>query len=172
MYDTPHPNTARRFAPGRSTGPLERFGADAVSVVVVVVMAAVMAACGSSGGAAAPTRAYVLRLHIDDSSDEYAYVAADPVDLRIGDAVTFRVTNTGTLIHDMQIIDPAGTEVGAMAPIPAGGTADVTVLFDEAGYYRLDCLIDDHLTRHHMQSIVEVVDAGDVDATDTITSST
>ena len=32
----------------------------------------------------------------------------------------------------------------------------VEVYFDEAGFYRLNCNVDDHLTLHGMQEIVEV----------------
>ena len=40
----------------------------------------------------------------------------------------------------------------------AGGTASVTVWFEEPGFYRINCLVDDHLTEHGMQAIVEVTE--------------
>lgn len=129
-------------------------------VAVAVLAAAVLplAACASDG-VAEPVREYTLRLRADDSEQEYSYIAVDPIDLRVGDEVTFEFDNTGALPHDLQVVDPDGVEVG-LAPIAgAGATTSVTVLFDEPGFYRLNCLVDDHLTAHAMQAIVEVTDA-------------
>jgi plastocyanin len=117
-----------------------------------------LAACADNG-AAEPVRSYTLRLSADDSQEEYTYIADDPVDIRVGDEVTFEFNNTGELIHDLQVMDPEGDEIGLAEPVGSGGTTSVTVLFEEPGYYRLNCLVDDHLTLHSMQSIVEVTEA-------------
>jgi hypothetical protein len=34
----------------------------------------------------------------------------------------------------------------------------VTARFDEPGYFRLDCLVDDHLTVHEMHTFFEVTE--------------
>lgn len=117
-----------------------------------------LAACGSDGDAE-PLRSYTLHLRADDSADRYLYVAEDPIDLRVGDEVTFEFDNTGTLAHDLQVVDPDGGVLGVADVAPAGGTTSVTVLFEEPGYYRLNCLVDNHLTEHDMQAVVEVTDA-------------
>lgn len=114
---------------------------------------------GCAGNATTePERAYVLDLEVDDSGDEYRYVAVDPVDVRVGDEVTFTLTNTGTLVHDLRVVSPDGNALASTRPTAPGATAQVTVRFDEPGFHRLDCLVDDHLVAHGMQSFVEVTE--------------
>jgi len=111
---------------------------------------------GGDGGGA--ERTYSVGLEVDDSGDRYRYVATDTVDIRVGDEVTFELANTGALIHDLQVVDPEGNRVGYAAPVPPGGDATVTVRFEEAGFFRLNCLVDDHLTAHEMQTFFEVTE--------------
>ncbi len=127
----------------------------ATTVLPVILLAA---ACGGNGPAE-PVRAYTINMHTDDSMDEYDYIADDPIDVRVGDEVTFDVAITGTLIHDLQIVDPQGRAIGAAPPAVPGDSTSVTVLFEEPGFYRLNCLVDDHLTEHAMQAIIEVTGA-------------
>jgi plastocyanin len=129
-----------------------------VVVAVVVPLPLLLAACGG-GDVVAPVRSYSIDLHTDDSGDEYAYVADDPIDVRVGDEVTFDVAITGTLIHDLQVVDPDGATIATAPPAGPDNSTTLTVLFDEPGFYRLNCLVDDHLTRHGMQAIIEVTDA-------------
>lgn len=127
--------------------------------LLLAVVAAVVAACGGNAdGNPEPVRSYTLHLRTDDSESEYMYVAEDPIDLRVGDEVTFELRNPGTLIHDLQIVDPAGDDIATAPSADPGRTTSVTVMFEEAGFYRLNCLIDDHLTAHGMQAIVEVTE--------------
>ena len=127
-------------------------------VVALAAGVSVLAACGSDG-AAEPVRSYTLHLRAEDDEAEYVYIAEDPVDLRVGDEVTFEFDNAGTLPHDLQVVAPNGEAVGVSAVANPGATASVTVLLEEPGYYRLNCLVDDHLTEHGMQEIVEVTEA-------------
>lgn len=129
-----------------------------LGAAVVLVTGALLVGCGADG-AAEPVRTYTLRLRTDDSGAEYEYIAVDPLDLRVGDEVTFEFDNTGSLPHDVQVVDPSGAQVGVSTVANPGATTSVTVLFDEAGFYRLNCLVDDHLTAHGMQAIVEVTEA-------------
>ncbi len=121
------------------------------------ILLLVAAACGSNSGAE-PERSYAIGLEVEDDSDRYRYVATDAVDIRVGDEVTFELVNTGGLIHDLQVVDPEGNRVGYAEPAAPGADATVTVLFDETGFFRLNCLVDDHLTEHDMQTFFEVTD--------------
>lgn len=126
----------------------------------IVLAAAVvpLTACGADG-VAEPSRSYSLRLRADDAGQEYLYIAQDPIDLRVGDEVTFEFDNTGSLPHDLQVVDPAGEQMAVSTVAAPGDTTSVSVQFEEPGLYRLNCLVDDHLTAHGMQAIVEVTDA-------------
>ena len=117
-----------------------------------------LTACGSDAGAA-PTREYTLHLEAVENGDKYDYVAKDPIDLRVGDRVTFEMVNNGALIHDLQVVHPDGQPIGTAASVGPGGTLSVTVDFADAGFYRLNCNVDNHLTEHDMQAIVEVTEA-------------
>lgn len=127
-------------------------------IATALVAVATLAACGGDGNAE-PTRSYTLRLRTDDSGDVYKYLAEEDFDIRVGDEVDFEVDITGSLAHDLQVVDPEGEVVGVAAAANPGGTTSVTVWFQEPGYYRLNCLVDNHLTEHGMQAIIEVTDA-------------
>ena len=124
-----------------------------------VVALTLLTACGDDAGVE-PERAYDVELHVDDSGDEYRYVAVDEIpEFRVGDEVTFVVDNTGRFPHDLQVQAPDGDVVGSADEVSPGETLEVTAYFAEAGIYRLNCLFDDHLTQHDMQTLIEVVDA-------------
>lgn len=126
-----------------------------VGALAAAMLALVATACGADG-TAEPEREYTLHLRVDDSGQDYLYVAEDDYELRVGDEVTFALDNTGALPHDLQVVDPSGAVMGVSEVAASGASTSVTVLFEEAGYYRLNCLVDDHLTLHGMQAIVEV----------------
>ncbi|MEO6653897.1 MAG: hypothetical protein ABIP17_14715 [Ilumatobacteraceae bacterium] len=125
--------------------------------LTIVAVLAVSSACGANSEAD-PVRSYALGLRADDSADRYRYVATGDVDIRVGDAVTFEFENTGTTIHDLRVVDPDGATLATATPVAVGGRAEVTVTFRETGFHRLNCLVDDHLTVHEMQTLFEVTD--------------
>jgi uncharacterized cupredoxin-like copper-binding protein len=124
----------------------------------VAAVALTVSACGSNASSE-PLRSYTLHLRMDDNEPEYVYIAEDPVDLRVGDQVTFEVRNDGTLDHDLQIVDPNGDDIATAQAVAPGDTLALTVDFEDAGFYQLNCLVDNHLTEHGMQAIVEVTDS-------------
>ena len=150
------------MSPARITSPTvgqtrEQRRAMARRYLISVLAVIGAAGCGGNANEATePTRTYTLHLRADDSEPEYLYIAEDPIDLRVGDEVTFELDNTGALIHDLQVVDPEGGVLGTAAAANPGSTTSVTVFFEEPGFYRLNCLVDDHLTEHDMQAIVEV----------------
>lgn len=121
----------------------------------IALLLALAAACG---GDATPGRSYVIGLEVDDTGERYRYVATDAVDIRVGDEVTFDLDNTGTLIHDLQVVDPDGATIAKAEPAAPGAAVALTVRFEQVGFFRLNCLVDDHLTVHEMQTFVEVTD--------------
>ncbi|MDJ0769083.1 MAG: hypothetical protein QNJ12_09825 [Ilumatobacter sp.] len=125
---------------------------------VLAACAALLAAACGGNTTSEPTRSYELPLRVDDSTDEYMYIAEDVIDLRAGDEVTFVMRNTGTLDHDLRVLDEDGRTVAAADAVQPGDELDLTVFFEEPGFYRLHCSVDDHLTVHGMQAIVQVAD--------------
>jgi plastocyanin len=125
------------------------------TLVVAALLLFGAVACGGDSGSE-PIRSYTLGLEVDDSGDRYRYVATDPVDIRVGDEVTFALDNTGALVHDLQVVDPSGATIARAEPVLPGRQASVTVRFDEPGFFRLNCLVDDHLIAHEMQTFIEV----------------
>lgn len=126
------------------------------SRLIGAVVAAILlgGGCGADAGSP-PERAYVVELHIDDSSDEYDYVPDEPFDIMVGDRVTFRIANTGQLPHDVQVVDPSGKQIATGPVADPGGVTEAVVDFEEPGIYQLNCLVGDHLTGHRMQALVQ-----------------
>ena len=121
---------------------------------------ALLSACGGNASSG-PTRAYTVDLDVVDDEDRYRFRIADGdvPDFTVGDEVTFAVTNTGSLNHDMRVVGPDGGTVGVAPAVAPGGSFDLTVQLEEPGVYQLNCLVDDHLTAHRMQVLIEVAAA-------------
>ena len=127
-----------------------------LAIAALTVFGAV--SCGGDTDSG-PARSYTIGLEVDDSGERYRYVATDEVDIQVGDEVTFELLNTGALPHDLQIVDPDGTVIALAEPVGPGGQASVTARFDSAGFFRLNCLVGDHLIVHEMQTFIEVTES-------------
>ena len=124
--------------------------------LTLAVAAMAVSACGGEDGPDV-SRSYDVELRVDDSEDDYRYVAKGEIpDFTVGDEVTFVVDNTGQFSHDLQVVAPDGDVLGVADPVPPGETLELTVFLGQVGVYRLNCLFDDHLTDHNMQTLIEV----------------
>ena len=123
----------------------------------IAAVALTLTACGSNA-TSEPAREYVLHLRMDDDTEEYVYIAEDPIDIRVGDRVNFEVRNDGTLDHDLQVVGPDGLAVATADAVGPAQSLMLTVDFDETGIYQLNCLVDNHLTEHGMQALVQVTE--------------
>lgn len=142
--------------PTRPTGPRPRRSRVAIAFVALSGLGVTAVGCGGDDGA--PERSYTLRLRAEDDQPEYMYIAEDPIDIRVGDEVTFELENVGTLPHDLRIVDPDGVAIASAPPVAPGDTATLTVEFEQAGIHQLNCLVGNHLTEHGMQALVEVTE--------------
>jgi plastocyanin len=128
--------------------------------VTVAVSLTFVAACGDDNGPEV-ARSYDVELRVDDSGDDYQYVAiGDVPDFTVGDEVTFVVDNTGVFAHDLQVLAPDGDVAGVADAVGPGEILELTVYLGQTGIYRLNCLFDNHLTEHNMQTLIEVRPAG------------
>jgi plastocyanin len=128
--------------------------------VTAALLGGLVLAAGCGGDSAGTTRSYEIQLRVDDSRDEYRYVAVGDIpDFTVGDEVTFVVENTGTLSHDLQVQAPDGDVVAIAAAVAPSDTLEVTAPLRQDGVYRLNCLVDDHLTAHSMQTLIQVAPA-------------
>jgi uncharacterized cupredoxin-like copper-binding protein len=126
-------------------------------VACLAAAVAALAACGDDGGSPAG-REVTLELLAEENGNEYGYLAAGTVDLRAGDHATFELRNDGQLPHDLAVIHPDGSTMATAPAAPPGGVVSVEVDLVDPGIYRLNCNVDDHLTRHGMQAFIEVSD--------------
>lgn len=143
----------------RITGRITGGTAVRLAAVLATVTAGVAGtACGSDAGAE-PTRETTLVLEAYEDGDAYGYRAVGPVDVRVGDRLTIEMRNAGALLHDMAVIHPDGSTLVTAAAVATGDVAAVTIDLDDAGIYRINCNVDNHLTEHGMQAPFEVKNA-------------
>jgi uncharacterized cupredoxin-like copper-binding protein len=145
-------------ATGHDRPPRYRRRAGFAAITGAAATAVAATACGADTGAE-PTRESTLVLEAFENGDEYGYRAVGDVDLRAGDRVTIEMRNGGALIHDLVVIHPDGSTAATAPSIAAGATTTLTFDAVDAGVYRLNCNVDDHLTQHGMQEFVEVRNA-------------
>ncbi len=124
------------------------------SLWFVPVLLLVSFGCG--GDASTPAREYTLHLRAEENGEKYDFVAEDPIDIKIGDRVTFDMRNAGQLGHNFRVTDARSSTVGFADVVAPGASLQVVVTFEEPGMYRLACDFDDHLTKYDMQAIIEV----------------
>jgi uncharacterized cupredoxin-like copper-binding protein len=145
---------------GNSHGSTNDLGSMLIRRFGLVLVFAIggLTACGGDGDA--PTRAYTVALRMEDHEDEYHYrVAGEVPTFTVGDEVTFEAENSGTLAHDLQVVGPDGLTRGTAEAVFPGASLTLTVRLEEPGIYQLNCLVDNHLTEHGMQALIQVVEA-------------
>ena len=109
-----------------------------VWTLVALVVAVALSACGGSPTPTPPPAAKTFAVE----ATEFAF-APNSFTAKVGDEVTFNVTNKGALEHNFVVFDPSGKEIGR-ATIALGGTATVKVKPIVAGAYTIDCDIPGH----------------------------
>ncbi len=106
-------------------------------MLILTAMALSLGACG--GGDATPTPAAKT---FNITATEFAF-APNAFTAKVGEAITFTVTNNGTLEHNFVVFDPSGAELGRIT-VPVGSSANVNLTASTAGTYAIVCDIPGH----------------------------
>ena len=114
-------------------------------VPVIVAVALALAGCGSSGGGQAtsvpsPAAAPVVGTAVRVIEKEFSITL--PTTTMSPGTYTFRVSNQGTVSHNLTVAGP-GVATKASPTIAPGQSGDVTVTLQK-GSYELWCSVDHH----------------------------
>lgn len=108
------------------------------SVVAFFVLVAALALSACGGGANPTPSGKTFNL----DASEFAF-APNAFNAKVGEEITFSITNKGALEHNFVVFDPFGSELGRVA-IPLGSTATLKVKPAAAGAYAIDCDVPGH----------------------------
>jgi uncharacterized cupredoxin-like copper-binding protein len=64
-----------------------------------------------------------------------------------GEKIEFKLKNSGTVEHELEIFGPDGAKVGEVSPVKPGATGEAVVTLQTAGTYAYKCGIDGHADR-------------------------
>jgi plastocyanin len=116
-----------------------------VIVALAMALAVALAGCGSSGGgqatsAASPTAAPVVGTAVSVVEKEFSITL--PKTTMSPGTYTFRVSNQGTVSHNLTVAGP-GVATKTTPTISPGESGDVTVTLQK-GSYEFWCSVDHH----------------------------
>ena len=80
-------------------------------------------------------------------SHDYAYAGLETFTGVAGEKVEFVMMNIGPSPHEFVVIDPDGTVIGGITPIPPSETGRKKLSLKKPGTYTFACFVDDHLSR-------------------------
>ena len=112
-----------------------------LSLVVVVVLAVVLAACGGGGGDSAAQSTTGKTYNVD--ATEFAF-KPNTFSGTVGQKITFKVNNKGTVDHTFVIRSADGSQVLAKTTIKVGTSATLEFTPTAAGDYKIDCDLPGH----------------------------
>ncbi len=112
-----------------------------LSLGVIVVLAVALAACGGggSGSAAQPTSGKTY----DVAATEFAF-SPNTFTGTVGQPITFKVNNKGTVDHTFVIRSADGSQVLAKTTIKVGTSESLEFTPTAAGNYVIDCDLPGH----------------------------
>ncbi len=99
-----------------------------------------------SGATGSPAEAAYDR-EVEVSAAEYSFTGLAGFTGRVGERVEFKLQNTGTTQHELEVLDPSGTNIGEVGPTEPGKAGEVVITFPTAGTYTFLCGIGDHAER-------------------------
>lgn len=114
-----------------------KFRSFAMMVLMILTASMILAACG---GSSAPVAGGGKAISVEAS--EFAF-APNKFDAKVGEKLTFKITNKGALDHSFAITDAAGTVLGRI-DVKLGGSASFDFTPSKAGIYQLYCDVPGH----------------------------
>ncbi len=114
-------------------------------VLVSVVVIAILAACsgGTIGGTKAPGGSSSGGKTINVTATEFKF-EPNKFEATVGQKVTFKVTNKGTVEHNFVILSPDGSQELTKMTTQPGETKTLEFTPTEAVTYQIDCNIAGH----------------------------
>jgi uncharacterized cupredoxin-like copper-binding protein len=113
-----------------------KFRSIAVMVLMILTASIVLSACGGS----APATGGGKTISVDAA--EFTF-APNKLDAKVGEKLTFKITNKGTLDHSFVVADAGGTVIGRI-DVKIGGSASLDFTPSKAGTYQFYCDVPGH----------------------------
>jgi len=113
--------------------------------LVSVIVIALLAACsgGTVGGTKAPASGSSGGKTFNVTATEFQF-APNKFDATVGQKLTFKVTNKGTVEHNFVVLSPDGSQELAKISTQPGETKTLEFTPTEAVTYQIDCNIAGH----------------------------
>ncbi len=113
--------------------------------LVSVLVIALLAACsgGTVGGTKAPASGAAGGKSYNVTATEFQFTP-NKYDAKVGQKLTFKVTNKGTVEHNFVILSPDGSQELTKISTQPGETKSLEFTPTEAVTYQIDCNIAGH----------------------------
>ena len=113
--------------------------------LVSVLVIALLAACsgGTVGGTKAPASGGTEGKSYNVTASEFQFTP-NKFDAKVGQKLTFKVTNKGTVEHNFVILSPDGSQELTKISTQPGETKTLEFTPTEAVTYQIDCNIAGH----------------------------
>lgn len=115
-----------------------KFRSIAVIVLFSLMATMLLVACGGGGSSPAPATGRVIAI----DAAEFAYTP-NKFDAKVGEKLTFKITNKGTLDHSLVIAGPDGAVI-TRVDVKLGSTATLDFTPSKAGTYQFYCDVPGH----------------------------
>jgi uncharacterized cupredoxin-like copper-binding protein len=116
-----------------------KFRSIAVVVLMVLTVSIMLSACG--GGSSTPAPSTGTRTIAVDAA-EFAFTP-NKFDAKVGDKLTFKITDKGTVDHSFVITGPDGVVI-TRTDVKLGSPASLDFTPTKAGAYQISCDVPGH----------------------------
>ena len=97
-----------------------------------------------TGAAATTESTSAYDREVTVTAKEFAFTGLADFTAKVGEKIEFKLANAGTTEHELEILDPRGTNIGEVGPTAPDKGGDVVVSLLKAGTYPYLCGLADH----------------------------